>query len=115
MVTGAPPTAEKLAALRLDKAGAELVDGVLVVREPAGFLHGKVAARLAYALGPFVEEHELGVVLAAETGFTLRRRLDTVRAADVAFVSAGAGTVRGNRVRRRAPVHCERFDHGARA
>jgi hypothetical protein len=38
-------------------------------------------------LGAFVLDHDLGEILAAETGFLLARDPDTVRAADVAFVS----------------------------
>ena len=38
-------------------------------------------------MGNFVAEHDLGDVLGAETGFTLARDPDTVRAPDVAFVS----------------------------
>jgi Uma2 family endonuclease len=34
-----------------------------------------------------VSQHKLGLTVGAETGFILRRRPDTVRGADVAFVS----------------------------
>jgi Uma2 family endonuclease len=37
-------------------------------------------------LDRFVEDHDLGVVFAAETGFQLARAPDTVRAPDVSFV-----------------------------
>ncbi len=53
---------------------------------PAGFEHGRIAMRLGWRIGRYVEEHDLGEVLAAETGFTLERDPDTVRAPDVAFV-----------------------------
>jgi hypothetical protein len=49
-----------------------------------------VAARLAARLLVYVEAQRLGVVLAAETGFTLFRAPDTVRAPDVACTSNGA-------------------------
>ncbi len=81
-------TAEELLQLRLPNMRSELVGGVLVVREPAGFRHGAVAVAMTVAIGNFVYAHRLGVVVAAETGFTLRRNPDTVRAADVAFVAA---------------------------
>jgi Uma2 family endonuclease len=68
-------------------ARTELIRGELVVREPAGYRHGSVAARLLVALGPFVESRELGQVFTAETGFRLRKDPDTVRAPDVAFVT----------------------------
>ncbi len=66
----------------------ELIRGALMVREPAGYQHGHVAARLAGAIHSHVEAHGLGRVFAAETGFILAREPDTVRAADVAFISS---------------------------
>ena len=54
---------------------------------PAGHVHGLVAARVAARLLNFVEEHNLGQVYAAETGFLLRQSPDTVRAPDAAFVA----------------------------
>ena len=80
-------TAEELLRLNLPNKRTELVCGVLVVREPAGYQHGEVAMRLAVAIFAHVEAHGLGRVFAAETGFTLTRNPDTVRAPDVAFVS----------------------------
>ena len=81
-------TAEELQRLNLPNKRTELVRGVLVVREPAGYQHGDVAMRLAVAIFAHVEAHGLGRVFAAETGFTLARNPDTVRAPDVAFISA---------------------------
>jgi len=80
-------TAEELLRLNLPNKRTELVRGVLVVREPAGYQHGDVAMRLAAAIYTHVEAHGLGRVFAAETGFTLARNPDTVRAPDVAFIS----------------------------
>ena len=85
-----PPlmTAEELLRLNLPNKRTELVRGVLVIREPAGYQHGDVAMRLAAAIFTYVEAHGLGRVFAAETGFTLARNPDTVRAPDVAYVSS---------------------------
>lgn len=80
-------TAEDLLRLNLPNKRTELVRGVLVVREPAGYQHGGVAMRLAAAIFAHVEAHGLGRVFAAETGFTITRNPDTVRAPDVAFIS----------------------------
>jgi Uma2 family endonuclease len=80
-------SAEELLRLRLPGKRTELVKGVLVVREPAGCLHGVVAARLAKLLSNHVDDQDLGFVLAAETGFKLSSDPDTVRAADVAFIT----------------------------
>jgi Uma2 family endonuclease len=79
-------TAEELERLNLPNKRTELVRGQLVVREPAGFTHGDVAMRLAALLFNFVEANALGRVYAAETGFTLFRGPDTVRAPDAAYI-----------------------------
>ena len=80
-------TAEELLRLNLPNKRTELVRGVLVVREPAGYQHGDVAAVLLVAIANHVNANGLGRVFAAETGFTLMRNPDTVRAPDVAFLS----------------------------
>jgi Uma2 family endonuclease len=80
-------TADELLRLNRPDRRTELVRGVLVVREPAGYLHGRITARLAALLTNHVEANDLGCVLAAETGFKLAADPDTVRAPAVAFVS----------------------------
>ena len=55
---------------------------------PASPRHGKIAVRIGGRLDHFVSARQLGEVYGAETGFTLRRKPDTVRAPDAAFVSA---------------------------
>ena len=65
---------------------AELVRGVLIVREPPGTPHGARAARLTVRVGAFVQQHALGEVFAQDTGFLIQRDPDTVRAPDLAFV-----------------------------
>ena len=82
-------TADELLQARLPNTRAELVRGVLRVREPAGFLHGRVAMHLGAELRAYVKDSDAGTVLAAETGFKLQTDPDTVRAPDVAFVSRG--------------------------
>ena len=79
-------TAEDLLAMPSDGNSYELVRGELRMMTPAGFEHGRIAMRLGWRIGRHVEENDLGEVLAAETGFTLERDPDTVRAPDVAFV-----------------------------
>lgn len=79
-------TAEELLDLHIPDKHVELVRGVLVVREPPGGRHGRIAMNLAVELVNHVRAHQLGVVYAAETGFTLARHPDTVRAPDVAFI-----------------------------
>lgn len=87
MGTTVSMTAEELLHLNLPNKRTELVRGRLIVREPAGFRHGAVANRLSLAISSHVQINQSGLVLAAETGFKLASDPDTVRAADVAFVS----------------------------
>jgi Uma2 family endonuclease len=79
-------TAEELLLLNIPGKCTELVRGKLVVREPAGFAHGVVALRIGARIDEFVRASGLGVAFAAETGFTLERNPDTVRAPDAGFV-----------------------------
>jgi Uma2 family endonuclease len=65
----------------------ELIRGVLVVREPAGWRHGLVAMNLGVEIGVHARRTGAGRVFAAETGFQLASDPDTVRAPDVAFVT----------------------------
>ncbi len=80
-------TAQDLLRFREPGKTAELVRGVLIVREPPGTGHGARAARLTLRVGAFVERHELGQVFAQDTGFKIERDPDTVRAPDLAFVA----------------------------
>jgi Uma2 family endonuclease len=79
-------TAEDLMANPVPNMCTELVAGHLIVREPPGYRHGYVASQFLIVIANHVRAHHLGHVLAAETGFTLFRNPDTVRAPDVAFV-----------------------------
>lgn len=80
-------TAEDLLRFREPGKTAELVRGVLLVREPPGTGHGLRSARLLYRVMEFVRQHDLGEVIAQDTGFKIARDPDTVRAPDVAFVA----------------------------
>ncbi len=90
-------TAEELLELNLPNKRTELVRGRLVVREPAGYEHGRVAARILGRLAAHVYTTGSGELLAAETGFTLHRRPDTVRAPDVAYLRADRTPAPGTR------------------
>jgi Uma2 family endonuclease len=79
-------TAEELEQINLPSKRTELVRGQLLVREPAGPWHGMIAARLLGAIISYTQANDLGEVFAAETGFTLFRQPDTVRAPAVAFI-----------------------------
>jgi len=80
-------TAQDVERISLPGKVTELILGHLVVREPPGTRHGVIAATLTYYLSDFARRHELGVVLAQDTGFKIASDPDTVRAPDVAFVA----------------------------
>src|SRR5437899_1541862 len=79
-------TAEQLLYVSIPDKRVELVRGVLRVREPAGFRQGRVVAALTRRLTDHVEANYIGQVYAGDTGFTLARGPDTVRAPDIAFL-----------------------------
>lgn len=63
----------------------ELIRGRVSVMPPPGFDHGIVAGIILRLIANFVVQNRLGYCFAAETGF--RIGANTVRAADVAFLS----------------------------
>ncbi len=79
-------TGEALAEMG-DIGRCELVEGEIVMKSPTGWRHGKYERRLGQWLGEFVDEHALGEVMVGEVGFYTRRNPDTVRGADVIFIS----------------------------
>ncbi len=81
-------TADELLHTHIPDKHVELVRGVLVVREPPGLRHGRVAVELARRLADHAETTNLGRVY-VESGFKLASDPDTVRGPDVAFVSRG--------------------------
>jgi Uma2 family endonuclease len=93
-------TADELLAKPDDGFVYELIKGELIkVSPPPGHEHGLVAMNIAGPLFEYVKTNNLGNVYAAETGYLLEEDPDTVRAADVSFVSKkrieAAGPVKG--------------------
>ena len=80
-------TADELLRTHVPNKRAELLRGVLVVREPAGSRHGLVTMNLGAELALYAKQTGAGGVYAAETGFKLTSDPDTVRAPDIAFVT----------------------------
>jgi Uma2 family endonuclease len=66
----------------------ELIRGELIKISLTGLEHGRVANRISVRLGVYVEGRQLGIVTTAEAGFQIGHNPDTVRAPDVAFLSA---------------------------
>lgn len=81
-------SAEELLLSDIPNRSTELVRGVLVVREPPGSWHGRLAARVTFRLGQYVYPRRAGELFSQDTGFQIERDPDTVRAPDVAFVAA---------------------------
>jgi len=79
-------TADDLWNLSDRRGRYELVRGELRAMTPAGFDHGAVTSNLAGPLTVHVKAHQLGIVVAAETGFIISRDPDTVRAPDIGFI-----------------------------
>jgi Uma2 family endonuclease len=80
-------TAEELLRYSHEPYRIELIAGRVVEMEPAGGLHGSVAARIGRALSNHVLSRRLGEVFGAETGYVLELDPDTVRAPDASFVA----------------------------
>ena len=80
-------TAQELLEYSHEPFRTELIAGRLVEMEPAGALHGAVAATICELLAIHVRANGLGRVFGAETGYVLETDPDTVRAPDASFVS----------------------------
>ncbi len=79
-------TADELFHMPDDGYRYELVEGELRRMVLAGGEHGVIVAKLTTPLAQYVAAHNLGVVLGAETGFTIASDPDTVRVPDIGFV-----------------------------
>jgi phosphoribosylpyrophosphate synthetase len=94
-----PVTAEELLEIPDDGLRRELRRGEVRTLAPASYRHGSIAQNIAASLDRLVRDEGAGVVLADETGSKLSANPDTVRAADVAFVTReraeAAGEVAG--------------------
>ncbi len=77
---------DDLLALSADGERYELIEGQLIKMAPAGGEHGIIAGTLGVRLGYHILSNDLGVVLAAETGYYTRGDQFTVRAPDFSFI-----------------------------
>lgn len=90
-------TGEELLAMG-DIGPCELIDGRIVPMVPTGAEHGAIESNLNWHLRDFVIKRKLGRVLNGEVGIFTRRHPDSVRGADIAFVSSerlGSRPMRG--------------------
>lgn len=70
-----------------DIGPCELVEGEIVQMSPTNMEHAFLESEIGRLLGNFVVERQLGWVLVGEVGIYTRYNPDSVRAADVAFIS----------------------------
>lgn len=75
-------------ARRPDLESCELIEGRLVPMSPTSHRHALLENRLGRVLANWAEPAESGLVLCGEAGIYIRRKPDTVRAADVLFISS---------------------------
>jgi len=70
-----------------DIGPCELIEGEIIKMSPTGEKHSNIEAVLGASLVAFVRHHKLGRVGVGEAGIYIRRNPDTVRGADITFVS----------------------------
>jgi Uma2 family endonuclease len=85
-MTAALITADQLLRMSIPDKRVELVRGVLVVREPPGYRHGRIVAELAFQLAKHVKSAGIGQVVVGDAGFQVTSDPDTVRGPDIAFI-----------------------------
>lgn len=90
---GTPAPIPRVTHEQLERMGhlgpCELVEGRIMPFSPTADEHGSVGLNLASALRAFVRERRLGHVRVGEVGVITRRNPDTVRGADVLYISNG--------------------------
>jgi Uma2 family endonuclease len=70
-----------------DIGPCELIEGRIVAMSPTSDLHGGYESNFDEHLKAYVRRHRLGKVRVGEVGIFIRRNPDTVRGADVIFIS----------------------------
>lgn len=72
---------------RPDLNPCELVNGRVIPFSPAGDEHGGIEVELSARLHQYGKESKRGRTVGGEVGIYIRRNPDTVRGADIAFIS----------------------------
>lgn len=66
---------------------SELIEGRIVQMSPTKPEHGRIESRIDHALSDFVRQQSTGEVMVGEVGIYTGRNPDTLRAADVLYIS----------------------------
>jgi Uma2 family endonuclease len=74
----------------------ELINGIMVPMSPTGDAHGAFELNVGVELREFARVHQIGKVRVGEVGIYIRRSPDTIRAADVIFISNERYARKGN-------------------
>lgn len=80
-------TAEGLERIADVLGPCELVKGEIIRMSPGGLEHSRISLRVGFLLESHNRIRRLGQVLTNEAGIVVARKPDTVRGADVAFIS----------------------------
>jgi Uma2 family endonuclease len=79
-------TGEELARIP-DLPSCELISGVIVTMSPTGDDHGAYELNVGAEVRDYVKSKQLGKVRVGKVGMYVQRNPDTIRAADVVFIS----------------------------
>lgn len=80
-------TADEFMATVGGETYVDLVEGVVEAQPMPHRLHGIICHKVSMALGRHIETHDIGRVMINDTHVRIRRDPDTLRGADVLFVS----------------------------
>ncbi|MCH8805617.1 MAG: Uma2 family endonuclease [Planctomycetes bacterium] len=80
-------TADEFESIAEQLGPCELVRGEVLRMSPAGFDHGRICANVTFLLEAWARRRESGRVLAGEAGILTESDPDSVRGADVAYIS----------------------------
>jgi Uma2 family endonuclease len=70
-----------------DLGPCELVRGRIVPMNQPGWRHGRIGMRIGFLVETYLQTHDLGRISGLDTGVVTERDPDTVRGADVCYVS----------------------------
>jgi len=87
MIARMPITTEEFEEMCYQFNPCELVRGEVIRLSPGGIRHSRTTVRVTRLLDQWCERSNLGRVFSNETGFVVEHGPDTVRGADVAFIS----------------------------